>query len=171
MFLGTAIHDTSQVTGAALMYAEQVNEPAALHAAVVTKLVRNLCIAAVIPLMAFLYHRSRMDHVKGDTQKWHQVVPLFVIAFVLLAALNSIAELGEKPYGLIERETWSTFQDHVIVVSGWCLTIAMAAVGLGTSLSKLKGLDLKPLCVSFFASVLVGLVSIVMIKVLVEMTE
>ena len=171
MFHGTAIHDTSQVTGAALMYAEQVNEPAALHAAVVTKLVRNLCIAAVIPIMAFLYHRSRMDHVKGDTQKWHQVVPLFVIAFVLLAALNSIAELGEKPYGLIERETWSTFQDHVIVVSGWCLTIAMTAVGLGTSLSKLKGLDLKPLCVSFFASVLVGLVSIGMIKVLVEMTE
>ena len=171
VFLGTAIHDTSQVTGSALMYAEQYEAPEALNAAMVTKLFRNLCMAGVIPLMAVLYHRSRTDGATRGVQKWHQAVPLFVIAFVVLAAVSTIADLGgEKPFGLIERGTWINCQRHITDVSKWCLAIAMAAVGLGTSLSKLKGLGLKPMCVGFSAAVFVGLVSVALIKLLTGLT-
>jgi uncharacterized membrane protein YadS len=49
IFLGTAVHDTSQVVGAALMYQNQYSAPGSLEAATVTKLVRNLLMAVVIP--------------------------------------------------------------------------------------------------------------------------
>ena len=57
IFLGTAIHDTSQVIGAALIYSQQAAAPAALAAASVAKLLRNLSIAVLIPLAAWLTQR------------------------------------------------------------------------------------------------------------------
>ncbi len=58
IFLGTAIHDTSQVIGAALIYSQQAQAPAALAAASVAKLLRNLSIAVLIPLAAWLVRRQ-----------------------------------------------------------------------------------------------------------------
>ncbi|MCZ7617380.1 MAG: putative sulfate exporter family transporter [Myxococcota bacterium] len=59
LFLGTAIHDTAQVAGAALLYAQHYGAPEALDVATVTKLVRNLFLLAVIPLIALLHRRQR----------------------------------------------------------------------------------------------------------------
>lgn len=58
LFLGAAIHDTAQVAGAGLLYAQQFGDTTALESATVTKLVRNLFMVAVIPLMAAFYHGS-----------------------------------------------------------------------------------------------------------------
>ena len=55
LFLGTSIHETAQVAGAGLMYQSQYDAPLALDIATVTKLVRNLCMIAVIPLVGVLY--------------------------------------------------------------------------------------------------------------------
>ncbi len=171
-FLGTAIHDTSQVAGAALMFDQQQGidtnaAESALGAATVTKLFRNVCMAAVIPLMAFLYHRGEAGGAKKGVQKWHQVVPLFVIGFVLAAALSSLADWTEKkPFGLIDRITWDILKDNALWLVGYCLAIAMAAVGLGTSLARLRKLGLRPLLVGFAAAVLVGAVSFGMIKLI-----
>src|SRR5207237_8387859 len=99
VFLGTAIHDTAQVAGAGLSYQQQLAAPEALTAAAVTKLVRNTCMAAVIPLMAVLYLRS----AKGKKARlgWHQAVPGFVLAFVAAAGLRTLGDLGERPFGLL----------------------------------------------------------------------
>jgi uncharacterized membrane protein YadS len=59
IFLGIAIHDTAQVAGAGLMYAQQYGAPVALEAATVTKLVRNLFMLAVIPLVGRLVRALR----------------------------------------------------------------------------------------------------------------
>lgn len=57
-FLGTAVHDTSQVTGAALLYSELYAAPAVIDVATVTKLLRNSLMALVIPVIA-IQHRER----------------------------------------------------------------------------------------------------------------
>ena len=57
LFLGTSIHETTQVAGAGLIYSQIYNAPRVLGAATVAKLVRNLFMAVLIPLMSFLYHR------------------------------------------------------------------------------------------------------------------
>src|SRR3954469_22344164 len=52
IFLGTAIHDTSQVAGAGAAYAAQYKADAAMKTAITVKLVRNLSMSVLIPLMA-----------------------------------------------------------------------------------------------------------------------
>ena len=51
-------------------------------------------------------------------------------------------------------------------MSSWCLTVAMASVGLGTHLGRLRNLGLKPLGVGLAAAVIVDVVSFGMLSVL-----
>lgn len=166
LFLGTAIHDTAQVAGAGLMYQQQYGAPEALNAATVIKLVRNLCMAGVIPLMAVLYHRRTQSQLRSTRPKWHQAIPLFVLGFLALAAVRSLGDLGNRPFGVLTSSAWSRFLADANVVATWCLTIAMAGVGLGTGLAKLKGLGWKPFCVGLTAALLVGGASFGLIRLL-----
>ena len=50
LFLGTAIHETSQVAAAGLIYDQQYNSPETLNIATVTKLLRNTFLIVMIPL-------------------------------------------------------------------------------------------------------------------------
>ena len=72
-----------------------------------------------------------------------------------------------RAFGLLERSAWNNLVHGADVAAVWCLTIAMAAVGLGTGLAKLRGLGWKPFSVGFAAAVLVGVVSVLLIKLLV----
>jgi uncharacterized integral membrane protein (TIGR00698 family) len=168
-FLGTAIHDTSQVAGAGLAYAQQYKADAAMNAAVTVKLVRNLCMSLLIPMMAILYRRSE---VKGSSksvgQKWHHAVPLFVVAFVLMACVRSLGDSGTggKALGLVPWDQWKTVDSHAKVLASWLLATALGAVGLGTGLARFKGLGLKPFSVAFAAALSVGVVSVAMIRLI-----
>ena len=162
IFLGTAIHDTAQVAGAGLIYQQQYAAPEALNAAAVTKLVRNACMVAVIPLMAALYLRSNEPR-KGGRMSWHQAVPFFVIAFLIAVALRTVGDLDERPFGVLDRETWHEALTAASWLSGWCLALAMVAVGLGTGLAKLRTLGLKPFAVGLATALLVGGVSLTLL--------
>jgi uncharacterized integral membrane protein (TIGR00698 family) len=156
-FLGTSIHDTAQVAGAGLIYQQQFDAPEALDNATVTKLVRNTCMAGVIPFMALLYHHS----MKGRQRKlvWHQAVPLFVIFFIVAAAVRTVGGLGESAFGVISAPDWKDVLKAADWLSFWCLALAMVAVGLGTGLAKLRTLGLKPFAVGLATALLVGAVS------------
>lgn len=71
LFLGTAVHDTSQVTGAALVYEQVYDADGVLNIATVTKLVRNLFMIAVIPLAA-LFHANQNRKESASGQKADQ---------------------------------------------------------------------------------------------------
>jgi uncharacterized integral membrane protein (TIGR00698 family) len=163
LFLGTAIHDTAQVAGAGLMYQQQFQAREALDAATVTKLVRNLCMIGVIPLVGALYHRSG-DESKRGQMRLSQAVPLFVFGFVAAAAIRTVGDLVIGPPA--EHSDWKEFLDRADVVAGWCLTIAMASVGLGTGLARVKRLGWKSFGVGLAAAVVVGGVSAALITLL-----
>ena len=79
LFLGTSIHETSQVAAAGLIYDQQFNSPETLNIATVTKLIRNTFLVIMIPLFAFLYNRN------NSTKKNYSIVkifPYFVLGFV-----------------------------------------------------------------------------------------
>jgi uncharacterized integral membrane protein (TIGR00698 family) len=164
MFLGTAIHDTAQVAGAGLMYQEQFAAPRGMDAAVVVKLVRNLFMIGVIPLMAFLYHRG--GTVPGDVPPWYRLVPLFVLGFVAMIVVRTLGDAGVGPFAWVDPKTWQSFVSGAAAAAGWCLTLAMAGVGLGTRLSSLRRLGWRPLAVGLAAAACVGGVSIALVKVL-----
>jgi uncharacterized integral membrane protein (TIGR00698 family) len=169
LFLGTAIHDTSQVAGAGLMYKQQYQSETALKIATAVKLMRNLAMSLLIPLMAIAYRNSTGSTGAVKKQKWHQAAPLFVIGFAAMAVIRSVGDLGgaDKPaFAMMSRAHWAGFLQWADAAAVWCLTTAMAAVGLGTGLAKLRGLGVKPLSVGFAAALLVGGVSVALIKLL-----
>src|SRR5690625_3453308 len=75
LFLGTAIHDTAQVTGAALIYDQFFHTQTVVEAATVTKLTRNLFIIAIIPLVSYLFFSNKRsngeDNGKTVLPKWY----------------------------------------------------------------------------------------------------
>jgi uncharacterized integral membrane protein (TIGR00698 family) len=166
LFLGTAIHDTAQVAGAGMIYLQQFGAGQALDTATVTKLIRNLFMLAVIPIMGIVYHRSVAERPGLSGAKLRQMVPLFVFGFVAMTLLRTLGDLGSRPFGLLSVETWERLIDATGQVAGWCLVVAMASVGLGTSFDRLKNLGLKPLAVGLLAALLVGGVSLGLIEAL-----
>jgi uncharacterized integral membrane protein (TIGR00698 family) len=165
LFLGTAIHDTAQVAGAGLMYQQQFEAPGALNAATVTKLVRNLCMVGVIPLVSTLYHRSGDASTRGQ-MRLAQAVPLFVFGFVAAAAIRTVGDLMLGPPDAGTRPAWKQFLDGADGLAAWCLTIAMASVGLGTGLARVKRLGWKSFGVGLAAAAVVGGVSAGLIALL-----
>jgi len=160
LFLGTAIHDTAQVAGAGLLYVQQFADPEVLDIATVTKLVRNMFMIAVIPLMAMVYQRGETDQTGVSGIPLRDLIPVFVLGFIAMAAFRTLGDMGDLPFwGLLSVSAWDSLLAGASSLSAWCLTVAMASVGLGTQLSRLRGLGLRPLGAGLAAALVVGLLS------------
>lgn len=164
LFLGTAVHDTSQVVGAALTYRQIYADDAVLRVATVTKLTRNLFLAAVIPLLTWMHTRERSatGAASARATSWRSLVPSFVLGFVGMAVVRSIGDAmlgsGGLALGLWDKAAWSALTSFIGDTAGarWLLGTAMAAVGLNTSFSVFKGVGLKPFAVGMAGAVVVG---------------
>jgi uncharacterized integral membrane protein (TIGR00698 family) len=157
VFLGTAIHDTAQVTGAGVIYEQQFGAPEALDGATVTKLLRNLFMVAVIPLMALRQNRASGDEHGGATERPRvQAVPLFVVGFVAMALLRTT---GDAFLPASAASGWDQLVGLTTSVSGWCLVTAMGAAGLGTDLARVRAVGLRPVGVGFAAAAIVGCIA------------
>lgn len=164
LFLGTAVHETSQVAGAGLVYQEYYSDPKALDVATVTKLVRNLGMLIIIPLMSILYHRNHSDGTEAP--KWYTMIPLFVIGFACMSLLRTVGDMSEQPFGFLDPGQWKDIVGYTKKAAELFLAVAMASVGLGTSIKGLRDIGLKPLGAGLIAAVLVGGVSITLISLL-----
>ncbi|HET6278169.1 MAG TPA: putative sulfate exporter family transporter [Candidatus Polarisedimenticolia bacterium] len=164
LFLGTAVHETAQVVGSGLVYQEYFGEPAALDAATVTKLVRNLGMLVIIPLMSILYHRGSGGG--ATARRWWSMIPLFVLGFAGMSLLRTLGDLSDPAFGLLDTAHWKLIVGLTNATAEICLGIAMAAVGLGTSIAGLRKIGLRPLGVGFLSAILVGAVSIGLIAFL-----
>lgn len=168
LFLGTAIHDTSQVVGAALTYTQIYGDDLVLRVATVTKLTRNLCLAGVIPLLTWWHFRATAAAAgAGRRPSWGTLVPGFVLGFIAMALVRSIgdATLGSGlAYGVFNPEAWSSLVRQVGDVWGARILLgtAMAAVGLNTSMAVFRGVGLKPFAVGLAGALVVGLVGLAM---------
>src|SRR5699024_11137945 len=151
LFLGTAIHDTAQVAGASLIYSQIYGIEQVVDVATVTKLTRNLFIIAVIPFVSYLFFKQENLHKESTAQlpKWYQLVPMFVIGFLLFSLLRTVGDLTVTNTGqafqLINPETWQEIYTQISSFgSTYLLGIAMAGVGLSTDFKMFKGLGIKP---------------------------
>ena len=162
LFLGTSIHETSQVAAAGLIYDQQFNSPETLNIATVTKLIRNTFLVIMIPLFAFLYNRGQTKEKKYSIIK---IFPYFVFGFVLMIIFRN---LGDQIFTISETGIWSSTVENIKSLSRISLTMAMAAIGLSTNLKDIKKMGYKPLVVGFIAMATVGIVCISAIEVYVR---
>jgi uncharacterized integral membrane protein (TIGR00698 family) len=159
LFLGTGIHDTSQVMGAALSYKEVFGDEAAFRVATVTKLTRNVFLVAVVPLLAYL-HARRTGHAGGRV-RIAKLFPLFVLGFLAMAIVRSIGDAslgsGGLAWGTWDAAGWQGVTKTVGETWGSAaLGTAMAAVGLSTNLRSFRAMGWKPLYVGALSAILVG---------------
>jgi len=166
MLLGVGIHDTAQVVGAGLLYAERFGSEAGLDAAVVTKLLRNLSIVVVVPALSYAFAR-RQSAASGESVKLPRIFPLFVIGFLAFSLLRTLGDLGEQPFGFVDPLAWQALIATSQQSAGLLLTVAMAAVGLSTDLRGVRRLGWQPAAVGLLAAGIVGLAGIGLISSLV----
>ena len=156
LFLGTAIHETSQVAAAGLIYDQQFNSPETLNIATVTKLIRNTFLIIMIPLFAFLYNRGQ---TKEKNYSIISIFPYFVLGFIGMIILRNI---GDEVFST--KNNWTEVINLIEDSSKIFLTMAMAAIGLSTNLKDIKNMGYKPFVVGFAAMITVGIVSILTIE-------
>lgn len=164
LFLGTSVHETAQVAGAGLVYQQFYASPQALDVATVTKLVRNLGMLIVIPLMSIIYVRTAAE--AAEAPKWYTMIPLFVVGFAIMSLVRTIGDSGDMAFGILTADQWDWIVGTTKHVAETCLAVAMAAVGLGTSIRGLQSIGMRPFAVGLFSALLVGAVSIVLIMLL-----
>ncbi|MBU2865820.1 YeiH family protein [Pacificibacter marinus] len=115
VFLGGTIHDVAQVVGAGYSISEETGD-----LATVVKLIRVTMLAPVV-LIASMFLRKYAE--PGEARP--PLLPGFVLAFLIIAALNSFHVLPE------------VVRDLASVVSRWALLTAIAAVGMKTSIPRI----------------------------------
>ncbi|HWZ61634.1 MAG TPA: putative sulfate exporter family transporter [Steroidobacteraceae bacterium] len=164
IFLGTAIHDTSQVIGAALMYSQQAAAPAALAAASVAKLLRNLSIAVFVPAAAWLVRRHEAREAAAGTHEAHgsglaphaQLVPMFVLAFIGFIIVRTAGDSLLAAHPL----QWQAVINTGYTASDLFLTCGMTAVGLSVAFHDMWRIGWRPLAAGFAVASLVGACSL-----------
>ena len=167
LFMGTAIHETSQVAAAGLIYDQQFNSPETLNIATVTKLIRNTFLVIMIPLFAYLYNRGQ-NHTKNYSIL--NIFPYFVLGFIALIILRNIGDVFFLQTNINGEEMWIEFVSLITSSAKIFLSMSMAAVGLSTNLKDLKSMGYKPFIVGFVSLLTVGIVSLTTIRFLSNLT-
>ncbi len=130
ILLGATIHDVAQVVGAGFAVSETAGA-----SAVVVKLFRVFLLLPVV--LGVGYGLARMG---GEAGKAKVPVPVFAFVFLGFVALNSA--------GIVPVEIKAVGAE----TARWFLTMAIAALGLGTSVKAMTALGWKPLAVTLAAT-------------------
>lgn len=117
--IGATIHDVAQVVGAGYSISDEAGNIATL-----TKLQRVLLLPVVIIAIIFFTRNMGED---GEA-KQGVGLPLFVVLFIVFVIVNS---LGILP---------AIVTDTAVILSRWFLIIAIAALGVKTSLAAMLNL-------------------------------
>jgi uncharacterized integral membrane protein (TIGR00698 family) len=124
IFLGGTIHDVAQVVGAGYSISPETGDVATY-----VKLLRVSMLLPVVFTIAFVVSRG----AKGGQGSAKVNLPLFLVGFAVLVALNSV--------GLLSKMTTDLAND----ASRWCLVTAIAALGMKTSFKDLAAVGWKPI--------------------------
>ena len=152
LVLGAAVHDTAQVTAAAVLHEQTFAGSETVAAATVTKLLRNLSMMVVIP--GIVWWGMRGEQHAGAQAGF----PLFVLGFVAFAALRSVGDMG---WG--EQAWWPRLILAAGAASAFLFAMAMAAIGMQIRLAALRALGPMPAVVALLTAVSMGAMALVIV--------
>lgn len=118
----------------------------------------------VIPLMAYVHQRwSRRGGEAGVQVNVLALFPMFILGFALMAVTRTVGDVtleNRLAYGVFDAAGWGEVTGGIKAWAERLLAVAMAGVGLGTSVRELQGLGARPFFVGLGAAVAVGVVSV-----------
>lgn len=125
LFLGATIHDVAQVVGAGYSVSDGVGD--------LSTFVKLLRVAMLVPIVIVIgVVVQRRFAASAETAKV-PAVPWFLLLFIVLFVLNS---LGWVPASAASAAS---------VGAAWMLLVAIAALGVRTSLQEIAGVGLRPI--------------------------
>jgi len=123
IFIGATIHDVAQVVGAGYSISPESGEIATY-----VKLLRVSLLLPVIVLLSLLFRTAQPSSAGGARPPF----PVFVLGFAALVLLNSTVAVPQDIHGIFDN------------LSRWLLCMAIAAIGLKTSLHDVVKLSYRP---------------------------
>jgi uncharacterized integral membrane protein (TIGR00698 family) len=122
VMLGATIHDMAQVVGAGYAVSEPIG-----NTAVIVKLFRVFLLLPAVLAVGWWFSHAGQQHGEAKVP-----IPVFALAFLALCLVNSLVAFipGLTP-------VFAPLKAALIQASTWGLLIAIAALGLGTSLGSL----------------------------------
>lgn len=129
IMLGATIHDVAQVVGAGYAISPETGDTA-----VIVKLFRVFLLLPVVLVIGW-YFAARTEGRAPGAPSPKVPVPVFAIVFLVLCVINSIAltQPALAPF-------YEPVRSFLVAVSQWGLLIAIAALGLGTSVRAIAAL-------------------------------
>jgi len=162
LFLGSSIHETAQVAGSGLIYADQYSRQDVVGIATLTKLVRNTLMVIVIPYLA---HRSLSNN--NTKPNVSTIFPYFIIGFIMFGLVRTFGDYHFLTQNDSIINNWNLIIQYIKNLAEFLLIIAMAAIGYNTNFKHFKKLGIKPFYLGFIAASMVGLISISIIGLLI----
>jgi uncharacterized integral membrane protein (TIGR00698 family) len=134
-FIGATIHDVAQVVGAGYSLS-----PEAGDAATITKLMRVAFLMPVLVVISLVVRHKMANTLDSGSVSKTPLLPWFTVAFVLLMLINST---GWVP-GVIQAGASDMSQAFLV--------LAIAGVGLKTSLQEVTQLGWRPVAMIFLVT-------------------
>ncbi len=146
IFLGVSIHDTSQVLAAAMVHNDLHPNQKTLEIATITKIIRNLFLLVLIPILIIFNKTSKNNKNKSQSVfvKIFNSIPLFVVGFILFVTFRSIMDLY-----FFDNEKWIQFL--VILEKLISILFGLALTALGASI------DLRKIFNQGYVTILIGM--------------
>jgi uncharacterized integral membrane protein (TIGR00698 family) len=146
LWAGASIHEIAQVVAATFQQSHEAGE-----FGTIAKLSRVMMLAPVVISLGLLATRhARASGTEAGNAK--VPMPWFAFGFVAMVILNSIVHIPHAAMNVI------------VPVTTFLLTMALAAMGLETSIQKLRAKGLRPLLLGAAAFLFIACFSLTLIK-------
>ena len=146
IWAGTSVNDTASVVASGYAFSEVAGDFATM-----VKLTRTIAIIPTVLVFAYIGTRMKQKELKaaGD-QKVNlvKIIPWFIGGFLLLAVLNSVGWIPATVGGVMKA------------ASKFLMVTALAAIGLGTSITDFKKAGLRPMFYGITIDTLVTLTAL-----------
>lgn len=130
IFIGGTIHEVAHVVAAG----NAINADASSNA-IIVKMIRVMLLAPFLIILSIWLASTAKTAAKGERGK--VTIPWFAVMFIVMVGFNSFDFL---PLGAI---------DVINGLDTFALTMAMSALGMGTSFDKFKDVGAKPVYLAF----------------------
>lgn len=128
LWVGTAVNDTSSVVAAGYAFSD-----AAGVLATIVKLTRTLFIVPIVLIFSWIYAKKEANAGNTDKVNIKDIFPWFILGFLTVVALRSIGMIPDQ------------FVSPISSMSKFFLAMALASIGMKTSLKEVSGVGFKPM--------------------------
>ncbi len=150
IWAGTSVNDTASVVASGYAFSEAAGDFATM-----VKLTRTIAIIPTVLVFAYIGTRMKQKEMKSKSQgkkiNLMKIIPWFIGGFLLLAVLNSVGCIPVAVSGVIKS------------TSKFLMVTALAAIGLGTSITDFKKAGLRPMFYGITIDTLVTLTALAVI--------